>query len=160
MNNNESKIKSATIEDLKDIQRLNLMLFEKEYKEYDKTLNCEWTFAEDGENYFKKRILEDDGCALIAYVDNKVVGYLVGGLSEKGSYRILPIFAELENMFVLDSCRSKGIGVKLFRAFTDWCKSKNVERLRVVASAMNVRAIKFYKKNGLSELDLILESNI
>lgn len=160
MNNKESKIKSATIEDLKDIQKLNLMLFEKEYKEYDKTLSCEWTFGNDGESYFKKRILEDDGCAFVAYENNEVIGYLVGGLSEKGSCRVLPVFAELENMFVLENIRSKGVGTQLFNAFIDWCKSKNVKRLRVIASSMNVRAIEFYKKNGLEEYDLILESDI
>ena len=156
----EPKIKLATIEDLKDIQKLNLMLFEKEYNEYDKTLNREWTFANDGEDYFKKRIIEDDGCALVAQVDNKIVGYLVGGLQEKGTYRVLPVFAELENMLVLDDRRSKGIGAKLFRGFIDWCRSKDVKRLRVVAPAMNVRAIEFYKKNGLAEYDLVLESDI
>ncbi|MCD4762088.1 GNAT family N-acetyltransferase [bacterium] len=156
----EPKIKSATIGDLEEIQKLNLMLFEKEYNEYDKTLNCEWVFANDGERYFKKRIIKDDGCALVAHIDNKMVGYLVGGLQEKESYRVLPALAELENMFVLDDCRSKGVGSKLFRAFTDWCKSKDVKRLRVVASAMNVRAIEFYKKNNLVEYDLILETDI
>ena len=154
------RIKSATIKDLKDIQKLNLMLFEKEYKEYDKTLNCKWTFANDGENYFKKRIIKNDGCTLVAYIDNKMVGYLIGGFQKKESYRVLPALAELENMFVLDDCRSKGVGTKLFCAFIDWCKSKDVKRLRVVASAMNVRAIEFYKKNNLIEYDLVLESDI
>ncbi|MCK4745306.1 GNAT family N-acetyltransferase [Candidatus Parcubacteria bacterium] len=154
------KIKFATIENLKDIQKLNLMLFKKEYYEYDKTLNCEWTFKSDGENYFKKRIIKDDGCVLIAYADNKIVGYLIGGLKEIKPSRLLSAFAELENMFVLENYRCKQIGSKLFKAFINWCKSKNVKRLRVVASAMNICAIKFYKKNGFIEYDLILESDI
>ena len=156
----EPKIKSATIDNLKNIQKLNLILFKKEYNEFDKTLNCDWTYGNDGEEYFKNRILKDDGCALVAYINNNVVGYLVGGLDKKGSYRVLPIFAELENMLVLDNCRSKGVGTKLFNAFIDWCKSKDVKRLRIVASAQNVRAIEFYKRNRLTEYDLILESNI
>lgn len=156
----ESKIKLATIKNLKDIQKLNLMLFKKEYAEYDKTLNCEWTFANDGEGYFKKRILEDDDCALVAYVDNNIVGYLVGGLLEKEPHRALSTFAELEDMLVIEGSRNKGVGTQLYCAFIDWCKSKNVKRLRIVASAMNVQAIKFYKKNGLSEYNLILESDI
>ncbi|MEA2064723.1 MAG: GNAT family N-acetyltransferase [Patescibacteria group bacterium] len=156
----EFKIKFATIENLKDIQKLNLMLFKKEFDEYDKTLNCEWTFADDGENHFKKRIIKNDSCALVAYTNNKIVGYLVGSIQKKSSSRILPIFAELENMFVLDNYRCNQIGNKLFKSFIDWCKSKNVKKLRVIAYAMNIRAIKFYKKNNLVERSLILESDI
>lgn len=154
------KIKIATVKDLKDIQKLNLMLFEKEYKEFDNTLDREWPFSDEGESYFKERITHDDGCALVASVDDNIVGYLVGGLLEKKIYRVLPIFAELENMLVIEDCRNKGVGSKLFRAFMDWCKSKEVKRLRIVASAMNARAINFYKKNGLTEYDLIMESDI
>ena len=96
----EPKIKLATIEDLKEIQNLNLMLFEEEYDEYDKTLDCEWTFASHGESYFKECIIKDESCAFVAYENNMVVGYLVGGLRERESYRTLSVFAELENMFV------------------------------------------------------------
>lgn len=157
----ESKIKSATIEDLKRVQELNLMLFEKEYAEFDNTLNCKWTFGEDGTEYFKSRIIEDDGCVFVAVVDDEIVGYLAGGLMDnKKTYRVLPNSAELENTFVLDNRRGMGIGQKLFEAFKDWCKSKDVKRLRVVASAQNVGGINFYKKNGFSDYNLILESNL
>ena len=156
----ESKIKSATIKDLKEIQRLNQMLFEKEYKEFDNTLNCKWAFGKDGKNYFKKCITEDDRCVFVAYLNNKIVGYLAGGIDNGGSYRILPKFAELDYMFVLSKYRGKGIGTKLYQTFLDWCKAKNVGKLRVIASAQNWRSINFYKKNGFFDYDLILETNI
>ncbi|PIR44045.1 hypothetical protein COV23_01960 [Candidatus Wolfebacteria bacterium CG10_big_fil_rev_8_21_14_0_10_31_9] len=157
----ESKIKSATIEDLKRVQELNLMLFEKEYAEFDNTLNCNWTFGEDGTEYFKGRIIEDDGCVFVAVVDDEIVGYLAGGLMDnKKSYRVLPNSAELENMFVLDNRRGTDIGSKLYQAFVDWSKSKSVKRLRVSASAQNVAGINFYRKNGFVDYDLILETNL
>ena len=46
------EIRKATLDDLKDIQKLNLLLFEKEYKEYDKLLDKDWTFGEKGKKYF------------------------------------------------------------------------------------------------------------
>ncbi len=157
----KSKIKPATIEDLKRVQELNLMLFEKEYAEFDSTLNCKWTFGEDGTEYFKTRITEDDGCVFVAYVNDKIIGYLAGGLmNNKEIYRILPNSAELENMFVLDKCRGIGIGSKLYQAFVDWSKSKGVGRLRVDVSAQNAASINFYRKNGFSDYDLILETNL
>lgn len=156
----ESKIRLATLDDLNDVQTLSLALFKKEYADFDKTLNLEWTFSEEGEKYFKEHIIEDKNCVFVAYADDKIVGYLAGGLSETSPYRVLPGFAELKNMFVQDTYRSAGIGTRLYQAFTQWCKSKGVGRLRVVASAQNVDGIKFYRKNGFVDYDLALETNI
>lgn len=154
------EIKLATIKNLKDIQKLNLMLLEKEYDEYDKTLDCDWSFSKEAESYFRKRITKNTGCAFVAYIDNKVVAYLVGGIKEKDSCRKLSTFAELESMFVLEKYRGTGIGTGLYKSFIDWCATKNIKRLRIMASAENIRTIKFYKKCGLTDYDLILETDL
>jgi ribosomal protein S18 acetylase RimI-like enzyme len=153
-------IKKANINNLKDIQNLNLMLFEKEYKEFDNTLDCKWSKSKESKKYFTKRITDNDGCAYVAYDDDKLVGYLVGGLSEMSSYRTPTKFAELENMFILNEHRGHGIGTELYNKFLKWCKSKKIKKIRVIASAQNMNTIKFYKKNGFFEYDLILEQNI
>jgi GNAT superfamily N-acetyltransferase len=154
------KISPATINDLKIIQELNLALFKKEYVEFDSTLDCEWTFSNEGENYFKKLITGDDGCVFVAHIDNKIIGYLAGELSEKRLCRVAPNFADLGNMLVLEEFRGMGVGTKLYQAFVSWCKSKGVGRLRVIASAQNLDGIKFYRKNGFFDYDLILEAKI
>ena len=153
-------IKPATIDNLKSIQELNLMLFEKEYKEFDPTLDCKWPFSPDAIEYFTERLTKDNGCVFVAYADEQIVGYLAGGLHEADAYRILPKFAELENMLVLEKYRGLSIGTKLYQAFLDWCKTQRVTRLRVVASAQNSQTINFYRKNGFVDYDLILEKDI
>ncbi len=60
------EIKRATIGDLKEIQELNLRLFKKEYKEYDKTLDLSWTTGKRGKKYFKESISNSGSCALVA----------------------------------------------------------------------------------------------
>ncbi len=155
------EIKPATIDNLKDIQALNLLLFKKEYEEFDNTLNREWTFSEEGTNYFKKCITENSSCAFVAQANNKIIGYLVGRIhEEKVPYRKLPLFVELENMLIIEEYRGRDVGTKLYQSFLGWCKAKGVGRIRVVASAKNTNAINFYRKNGLTDYDLILESNI
>ncbi len=155
----ESKIEQATIDDLKDIQNLNFLLFKKEHDEFDNTLNCEWTMSEEGKKYFTARI--NGGCLLVARVDNKIVGYLNGGIhNKKTSHRTIPVFAELENMFVLDEYRNKGIGTKLYLAFENWCKSKGAQRIQLFAFSRNIAGINFYRKNGLDEYGVVLESDI
>jgi len=156
----EVKIKFATPENLKDIQKLNLLLFEKEYEEYDKLLNLDWTFGAEGSNFFKDKISRDNGCVLIAEVDNKIVGYLAGGLNKAESYRNLPLVAELDNTFILEDYRNLGIGSQLHKKFIEWCKSKDVKLVRVQASIQNEQAISFYREKGFKDYTLILESKI
>jgi ribosomal protein S18 acetylase RimI-like enzyme len=156
----EVTIKKATMDDLKKVQELNLKLFEKEHKEYDPSLNLNWVFSKVGTKYYKGRISQESGCVLIATVDNKIIGYLCGGLTKAEEYRNLPIVAELENTLVLDEFRSKGVGKKLFNEFMDWCKTKNVGKIRVEATSQNELAIKFYRNNNFKDYTLVLEADL
>ncbi len=153
-------IRNAEIKDLKKVQDLNLKLFEKEHKEYDSHLNMNWTFSQEGTDYFKNKIIKDDGCILICEADNQIVGYLCGGLKKVETYRNLPIVAEIDNTLVLEEFRSKGIGTKLYDEFIKWCKNKNVGKIRVNASAQNKLGINFYRKNRFKDYALILEVDL
>jgi len=157
----EPKIEVATIDDLKNIQELNLLLFKKEREEFDKTLNCEWPMSEDGEAYFKECITGEEKCAFVARLDDKIVGYLVGRThKDKVFHRILPLLAGLDNMLVLEEYRGKGIGTRLYQSFKDWSKSKGIGKIQVLASIQNTDGINFYHQNGFVDYDLILESDI
>ena len=146
--------------DLKRIQELNLLLFKKEKKEYDKLLNLSWTFGEKGEEYFKKCLIKKSFCAFVVEDDDEIVGYLAGGICKVESYRNVPKSAELDNMFVLEEYRGKGTGGMLYSAFVKWCKGKKVKMLRVAASAENKQAIGFYRKKGFEDYTLVLERGI
>lgn len=155
-------IKTATNEDLSKVQELNLKLFEKEHKEYDPLLDLDWIFGKDGTKYYQDRISKEDGCVFVAIADNKIVGYLCGGLAKAGAYRRLPTVAvaELETTFVLDEFRSNGIGKKLYDKFMEWCKTKNVDKVIVYAFAQNESAIKFYRNNNFKDYSLVLEADL
>jgi ribosomal protein S18 acetylase RimI-like enzyme len=154
------QIKKATIDDLQDIQKLNIILFKKEYEKYDKSLDLKWTFGKQGTQFFKDKLTKSENCGFIAIRNGKIIGYIVGGICKAETYRNMPKTAELDNMFVLKEFRNKGIGKKLYHDFLKWCKSKNVEIIRVQASSLNKEAINFYRKNGFKDYTLILESKI
>jgi GNAT superfamily N-acetyltransferase len=153
-------IRPATIKDLKAIQELNLLLFKKEHREYDKLLDLNWTFGEVGTKYFKELIEEEDSCVFVAEDDGKIIGYLAGSETEAEDYRKLPKVAELDNMLVLKENRGSGIGRKLYDAFIEWCKSRDVKIVRIQATAQNKDAIEYYHKMGLKDYTLILEGKI
>jgi len=152
-------IEKAAVADLKDIQFLNQELCKKENIDFDPTINENYAFSKAGEEYFKSRIESPDGIALIVREGDEVVAYLVGGMATPEDYRSVKSVAELENMFVREEMRGKGIGGKLIQQFEDWCKERGVEVIRVVASAQNSEAIKFYEAHGAKPVSLTLEKN-
>ena len=119
-------IRKALDKDLSTILNLNNKLFELEFKS-DQTLNMDWVKDPKSKKYFISRILKDDGCALMAEIGKRPVGYLVGGLEKKKPYRKDGVYAELENMLILEDFRGQGIGTMLVKRFLKWCRSKSVE---------------------------------
>lgn len=151
-------IRKATGKDLDDVLRLNLDLFKKEYKEYDKKLDLKWTYDRKGKTYFKKRIAGKDGFVIIAESKGKIIGYLCGSARNcPYDYRIIPKYAELENMIVDKEFRGKGIGEKLTKKFLEWCKLKKADCISVNASIQNEKGINFYRKMGFKDYSLTLE---
>lgn len=153
------EIRKATIKDLDDILRLNLELFKKERREYDKLLDMNWTHGE-GKKYFQRRITKKDGFLVVAEHKGKLVGYLCGGISKTESYRIQKRSAELENMFIEKKFRGQGMGRKLAEKFFDWCRGNKVERVSVSASFENSEAVHFYQKLGFKGYSTVLEMKL
>ena len=151
------EIKKADITYLKDIQNLNNQLFELEYNNFDPALKVGWTFEEKGTNYFKD-MLENE-IVYIALDKNNVVGYLAGSINIQGSY-VTKSLAEVDNMFVLEDYRKYGIGTKLINKFKEYCLQNEIEELKVTASAKNINAINFYKKNGFNEFETTLKQKV
>ena len=155
------KIIPATIKDLKKIRQLNLKLFQNEFNNYDHTLDCSWPMDERGEKYFKSRIIDKGNCVFLAKQGNNIIGYLAGGLSKVSKCRnIKDAIAELENMYIEDKYRGKGIGSMLINAFLKWCKINKCVMIRVVASFDNTMGVNFYKNNGFVPFEIILEKDI
>ncbi|MDD5191997.1 MAG: GNAT family N-acetyltransferase [Candidatus Nanoarchaeia archaeon] len=153
-------ITKATLKNLKDIQKLNHLLFKREYNKYDKSLNLSWTFGKKGTKYFKNKLTKKDSCVFIATINDLIIGYIAGGESKAEVYRDLPKVGELENMFVIERYQRKGTGTDLYTAFVKWCMKKGIKLIRVQATPQNKKGIAFYKKNKFKENTLILEAKI
>ena len=63
--------------------------------------------GEKEKKYFTNAINND--IVFVAEKEGKIVGYLVGSICEPSSY-IKVLFAELDNMFILENYRKYGIG--------------------------------------------------
>lgn len=146
-------IRQATLNDLQSIQNLNYELFKSEKENFDSTLIVDWPLSEEGKNYFEELI--NNEYVIIALNGENVTGYLAGSINEKGSYELIQ-YGEINNMLVDEKYRGFGIGKHLINKFKEYCKSKNITNLKVVASAKNKNAVEFYRKQGFNDFDITL----
>ncbi len=155
------KIRKASEKDFAVIQKLNSLLFKREQKRFDSTLDISWPFSKKGEEYFERILSEKNGRAWLAEDNDKPVGYLIGSIAQKvPKSRTIKKRAILDNMFVLKNYRNKGIGGRLVKEFIAWAKENGADNLRVTAFAGNKEAIKFYRQNGFRDYNLTLEIDL
>lgn len=154
------EVRKATLKDLKEIQKLNLLLCKKEHDEYDQTIISDYPFTRTGKKYFKERINKKEGCGFIATVNGKTVGYVIGCVTNAQPWRNISKFGSLDNILVLKEYRDLKIGSLLTKEFFKWCKQKKIKRVTVSVSYQNEKAVNFYKKNGFFDYDIILEKKI
>ena len=91
--------RKANIKDLGRILELNMKLFKKEYKEFDKIINLNWTYSE-GKKYFKGRIIKKDGFSEVVEHKNKIIGYICGGRRKRLAYWKKAQYADIESFFL------------------------------------------------------------
>lgn len=154
---NDIKIRKATIQDIDDIIKLNKILFDLEYNNFDDTLNINRPTSDEWKSYFQNSITKN--ITLIATIDDLIVWYLIWSLDSQFSYNTVKQ-AELNNMCILDKFRESGIGTKLINEFKKICNNDGIQEIKVTASYKNTNAIKFYKKNGFNESELTLKLEI
>lgn len=149
--------KKSTPDDWQIIQKLNHEVF-KDNAKYDQYEDMKWPYSKHGIKYFKKVTSSNKYCCLIVYDNNKPIGYLAG-VEKKFGYRTNKV-AEIENMGITPSYRSKGIGTKLVSQFRNWCKQQKLTHIYVNSYYKNTKAVNFYKNQGLKPLDISLEGKV
>ena len=153
-------IRKANLNDLAEVSRLNLDLFKIQH-EFDPTASLDWTLSQDGQEYFKSRISQENSFVEIAETENgKLIGYIIGTILTPRPWRTPGIYAELESIFVEKEHQGSGLGSKLINNFVDWCKTNKVNRTSLLVDPKNKSAIEFYKKYGFKDYDLVMELDL
>lgn len=140
-------VRKAELKDLQRIQELNNQLFELELANFDKYLIKDWPLSKEGKEYFENAI--KDSFVIVAEIDDKVVGYLLGEVSDIPYYDFK--IAELCNMCIDSNYRKQGIGNALYKEFERIFREQGITHFTVTASFKNENAKSFYKKMGFEE---------
>lgn len=127
------KIRPAQISDLSKITELSTQLGYP-------------VSREDVEIRLREMLPKDDHIILVAcQKENTVVGWIHAFLA----YRIeSALFAELGGFVVDEDHRGQGIGKQLLKAVEDWCRTREVGKLRVRTRADREDAHGFYETAG------------
>lgn len=150
-------IRFARKDEIADLQDLNNEVFIDNQK-YDPDLVMNWAESGLGKKYFSNLLNNINACCLIAEMDGKKVGYIAA--AEKKMDYLKTKYLEIENMGVIPSYRSKGIGSLLMQNCINWAKKKGFKKVYVSSYFENEKAVKFYKNNGFSEFEVGLEKLI
>lgn len=128
-----------------DIDSWKVIMLDKEYKE-------------KAVNELLKHIKEKKGRIFIAKYNNKIAGYIAGHVvpykKRLGAHRCKNGY--IEELFIYEKYRRMGVGENLLVEMEKFFRDKKCDTLDLHAMAMNEKALKFYKKQGLENRSLFL----
>jgi len=152
-------IRKASVSDIAELQQMSAELIDSDNRFNNARMLREWSLSEDGKKYLLSRIRGKKGICFVAEMDGSIVGYLTGGEVEIQKFRPYKR-AEIDNIFVRQSHRNQKIGSQLMDAFSDWAKTRRIDKVFVYAMADNQEVIRFYEKKLYRKYNLVLEKDI
>lgn len=143
---NTIKIRKAQLDDLKTLLEFEQGIIAAE-RPYDPTLN------EDKIHYYdiEKMILTDDVEVVVAEIDTVIVGSGYARITTAKPYLNHQSYAYLGFMFTDPKYRGKGVNSKIIEALKNWCRSRDIDELRLDVYNDNPSAIKAYEKAGFKK---------
>lgn len=153
------KIREATSKDLDALKVLSFDFLSSEAKK-EPSYEPEYALTESSANYLLKRVNSENSLFLVVEEESNLVGFLIGYIGKIPDARKSMKPAVLDEIYVADKFRGKGVGKKLLQKFQDWAKSHGANKLRVGTHFRNDGAIKFYKDAGFEDFYVKLEKKI
>ena len=136
---------------MKAVQDLRFLL-----SKYEKDIGLniavpEWGYTEVGERDFKYFL--DEQFIYVAEEDEKIVGFITGEILPKKEWYTVQL-GTINNLYVLEDYRHKGIGKQLMQTMINGFKEKGIETFELYAFSNNVDALKFYEKLGFKKYNV------
>lgn len=111
------------------------------------------TLKNDPNHYYDIQKMMDAEAVelLVAELNGELVGCGYARIENAKPYLLHSQHAYLGFMYVQPAHRGKGINLKIMDALTLWCKSKNIQELRLDVYYNNDAAIRAYEKAGFTK---------
>ncbi len=122
-------------------------LFAEDAGTHDEHADVAWP-GRQGLTYYRDLLEDPTALLLVAWQEDKVVGHLVGLLSEPTPTRLAVRFAVLQSIRVEPELRGERIGDLLTERFLEWGREQGCVRAVVTAYVDNHDAQRFYERHG------------
>ncbi len=150
------RIRSFAAEDVPYIAQQQLLLNEHHVSfdgfYYEPSENAGETFR----SYVLGRLNDGDFCILVAEVDDRIAGYIMGWVETRPPIYKHRSVGYLSNVHVAPEFRGLGVGERLHVELEKWLAHKDVDLLEVRIDVRNATVINFNKGRGFRELSMTL----
>ena len=151
----EVLIRKATTDDLKALRELYLAL-EEDGVRYQPE---HFVIGERTDDFFQSVFDGENQDILVADIDGEAIGFVhVVILQQKKVSCLKPqSVVYMQDLCVREDMRNNGIGALLVRAAKDYGKEHGVDFIRTQVFPGNVDGMRFYERNGFSEMMKTIE---
>ncbi|EMT6575583.1 MULTISPECIES: GNAT family N-acetyltransferase [Providencia] len=110
--------------------------------------------AEQAKEFIENAIIDDKFYVLVAEFNGEIKGFCIAQQQAADPYScIVPRnFGYIFDLVVDPNFRGEKAGQKLLTAMKAWAKSRQLSHLELSVLAQNHQAIKFYEREGLTEI--------
>ena len=146
---------SIQVRDARGADREAIGAMWRELMAYHKTLDSRFMVAPDGERRYVRHIQEmmrsRDARVLVAETGDRrpVCGYLVVELQVRPPMALPGIYGFISDLYVLESARRQGIGLRLFTEAERWLRARKALAIELYVADQNPAALAFWGSMGL-----------
>ncbi len=152
-----AQIREAKKEDTPKILEMYQILFSKwdRIDEADK-MDKAWFNKKEATTYIKEEM--EHHKYFVAEEDKKIIGYLKCRIKEREPFH--EKVGYIDEAYVADEHREKGLGTKLLEKAIEWFKKKKMNWATVSTHAEDPDANAFWKRKGFKDYNLIYKMKI
>lgn len=152
--NSSIEIKKVSLNEIKQLQQLSRQTFAETFSADNSEENMEAYL--DNELSIEKLETELSGKNsefYFAMLDTRVIGYLKINFGDAQTEIQDENALEIERIYVLQEFQGKNAGQLLYRKALDISRDRKLDYIWLGVWEKNIRAIRFYEKNGFTEFD-------
>ncbi|MFA9188428.1 GNAT family N-acetyltransferase [Flavobacterium sp. FBOR7N2.3] len=147
-------IKEVTLNDIEQLQKIGKKTFHETFSESNSEENMK-KYLEEG--FAKEKLTTElnnkDSKFYFAILNHETIGYLKVNFGVSQTELKDNKALEIERIYVSKEFHGKKVGQLLYNKAIQVAKKKNMEYVWLGVWEQNLRAIRFYQKNGFVEFD-------
>ncbi|MBN2122456.1 GNAT family N-acetyltransferase [Candidatus Micrarchaeota archaeon] len=142
------KIRKAKKADLENLAELSHELFKNQIKNCSVDFRLKKNFRSIQKKEFLEKLRDKTCVFFVAEVGKELAGFVLGHTERESGVFENRLKGNVDQFYVRESFRGKGIGKKLFAQIKEWFKKKKAPSIRIHVAKCNVGAKRMYESLG------------